>query len=467
LDSQGQAVRLSLDLRGRRPSLDELALVAQDPEELTGLVDGWIREPAFATRMAWLWNDSFHTAVWGQSYERFGPLAPETWQAMGWEPLAILAAIVDEDRPFTDLVLVRETRATPALAELYGLSYGGDGDWEWASYTDDRPAAGVVSANGLWLRYTADALNLNRQRANALSKLLLCADFLDREGGFEFDLSPEDLTAMDDAVKTQETCVNCHAALDPLAAFFGGFAEKSDELPDENYVQWSPFGAAMAGTASWFGTPANGLEDLGQLIAVDPRFASCAVERFYQGLVGEPPQPDRHRELTQAWVAGDQTARDLVRAIVSLPEYLADERRLVTLEQLHTTLEDLLQVTPAVTPDEGLGPMAWDADMRVLAGAPDDVTRLVRATVPTLGLHAVLAWAARSTIPEGLEDVLEVDSEDSDPEVVRDELARLHHRFFGVAGTDGDLDSLQTLHAAGGWELVLAGLIRHPRMLVY
>jgi len=468
LDALPALTRLSLDLRGTRPSLSEIERVQADPAALDTLREEFLQDPAMPDRMGWIWNDAVHTAVWGQSYVRFGELEPATWAAIGWEPLALVAAITDEDRPFTDLVTAEETRANPALADFYGLD-GGSADWGSATYTDDRPTAGILSTNGLWLRYTADQVNFNRTRANAVADLFLCADFLDRDGGFEFALDPEDLTSVEEAVRTEPACLSCHAALDPMTGFFGGFAEKSDELPEDQYLRYSTFFEVAVATntpPAYYGTSASDLHDLGNLIAADPRFTRCAVRRFYEGLVGEAPSVVEERRLLSDWKVEGLVVRALVRDITTSDAYLQAEPRPMRAEVLYTSTADLMGRTIDVDPDEGLAPMGYDATLRVLAGGSDDDAVLVPNEGPHLGAQAVMAWASRMT-RDSVADVLEVDPDTDDSAAIRAELARLHLRFFGLVATEDDLDALQELHAAGGFDLVVAGLLRHPRMLAY
>lgn len=467
IDAVRALTRLSLDLRGRRPTIAEIEAVQSDAQALDGLVEDFLQDAAFPDRMGWLWNTAFQTGVWGQSYERFGPLDAETWAAMGYEPIAIVAAVVDEDRPFTELVTLSGTRADEALIELYHLE--GEGGWGPAAYTDGRPDAGVLAVNALWLRHTADTVNQNRVRANAVARIFLCADFLDREDGFAFEIDPSEPNAVETAVRNDPACLGCHAALDPLTGFFGGFPERSDQLPIERYIQYSPYmeqWLAQRRSVAYYGQEASTLADLGKLIGADPRFARCSVRRFYEGLVGETPTAAAERELVEGWVEGGMDARSLVASIVARDEYLKDETRDMVPRVLYTTIADLLDWSTDVAPDEGLAPMGWDAELRVMAGSTDDWTVVERNSGPHLGMQALTLWAARRTAGSA-EGILDVEADTTSEAEISAELARLHLRFFGREATSQDLEALQELHAAGGFDLVVAGLIRHPRMLVY
>ena len=68
----------------------------------------------------------------------------ELWQAMGWQPLAMVSLIVTQDRPFTHLVTAQQTAGHPVLEGFYPLEAPGD-DWGWSPVTDDRPMSGVLS----------------------------------------------------------------------------------------------------------------------------------------------------------------------------------------------------------------------------------------------------------------------------------------------------------------------------------
>ncbi len=444
--------RLSLDLRGRRPTLDEIARVEEDPQELAVLTDEFLDDEAFPTRMAWLWNDVLHTAVWASEYYRFDVLDDPQWQAMGFEPLSMIETVVDEDRDFRELLEGNWTSSDPALELIFPVVDG--------HYTDGRPPAGILTSETLWLRYTADALNFNRARANTVARVFLCADFLDREGGFSFDLLG-DLTSIETAVQTEPACLGCHASLDPLAAFFGGFAERSDFLPAEQFVQYSPYQETWQSarvSPSYYGLPGEDLTDLGAMMQADPRFARCTVQRFYEGLTGSTPDFATRAQLTTA--NPDLVAREIVRHIVETDAYRADEQRILTSEQLHTTLADLLGLELDLEPDEGLEPLSWSSPLRVMGGGTNDSSVLIRNTEPSVGLHLLLEWSGRRAVPEAVDKVVQEGE-------VRTELERLHLRFLSAHASEESLDGLEALYDEGGWEWVLKALVRHPRMVLY
>lgn len=490
LEPVARLTRLSLDLRGTRPGLAEIAAVQADAAALDGYAAEWVRGEAYLERVGWIWNDAVHTAVWGSGYTRFGDLTFDQWRVMGQEPLRIVRAVVAEDRPFSEVVTRPQLQVHPTLAALWEDPAPAGAGWTWGDPGDARPVAGMLSTNALWLRYTADALNFNRQRANAVARIFLCADFLDREGGFTFQIDADDLTSVEEAVRTEPACVTCHAALDPLAGYFGGFSQRSDPFPLPVYARYSPFMAdffAATTPPAYYGSPGRDLVDLGASIAADPRFSACAAERFHTGLVGRAPGSLAAREAwAEAFEQDGLDARALTLRIVSSEAYGADEARMLTPEQLHTAFADLLWWNPGGDESAGLNPLSWSVEHRLLAGGTDDQDVLDRNRSLALGPQVVLAHVARRAAPAAVaadlarplaeRRVIPVAATAGEDEV-RVALAAVRTRFLSrpVAADDPAVDRLLALwRDAGGaaeperaWSVVVEALLRHPAQAVY
>ncbi len=486
--------RASLDLRGTRPTLDELQTVEADPAAYSSLVAQFASSEAFADRTQWIWNDALHTGAWAARYTRFDALAPEQIRSLGQAPLRMVRAVVAEDRPFTDLVTADHIQADDRLAALWGIPGPASPDeegWGWVRFPDDRPMAGVLSSSTLWLRYSPDRLQRNRVRANALASIFLCADFLAREGSFSFDIDAEDLADIEDAVATQGECLACHASLDPLASLFGGFTWRSDRLPREATVTWSHHQADLAAAEqqpAYYGVPVRDLGEAGALVAQDPRFARCGVERLYTGLVGAAPSPVVRHRLTETFTDARLRLPALAQAIVHSDSYLQADPRVLTPEQLATSLRDLLGV-PAEDPgariDEGLGALLWSGEHRILGGGTDDITVLARNRTAGLGLQVLAAWAARGHVDQAvqvdftrpLNERLLVATDATDDASVRAALAPLRTRMLSVVTETDDpaVDRLLALWTeAGGaedpqtaWSTVVEALVRHPLQVLY
>lgn len=486
--------RASLDLRGVRPSAAELA-AATDPTAAAELVDGFLEDARFGSRMAWLYNDVLHTAVWFDNslYRYFPEMTPEAGRAAGFAPLAMVEHIAATDQPWSALVTARELPHNDVVASFFGVAGTGSGDaWVLAPPADGRPMAGILSSPTLWLAYDGDRTNFNRRRANEVARIFLCADFLARDVTFEFNLSPEALSDLERAVQTEPACGSCHAVLDPMAAFFGGFVERSANEPTHQLVQYSPWTAEWYrgwAAPAYFGRPGTDLADLGAYLAADPRYSRCAVENFAQGLLSRPV--DSAREL-EAWhtdfAEGGLTVRALVRSIVHSDAYRSADRRLLTTEQIATSVAELVGWSP--TEEEDLTELVWEAEYRLLGGGTDDAAILVRNPEPNVGQLVLMTWVARRVVVPTLtveagraaEDrrlftvVDPTDRSASDTDV-RAQLAVLHTRMLSrpVDATSDEVDALVALFdSAGGtsdpssaWEVVLHALLRHPHAVLY
>jgi hypothetical protein len=202
----------------------------------------------------------------------------------------------------------------------------------------------------LWTRYRSPNANYNRTRANALSRALLCHDFLEIATD-QLDLSVDlsDVAAAESAIATVPGCIACHQDLDGLASFLP--FEQFWPVPtmvfpyavyDEAYEdQWTQ----MTGRPPvYFGTPGIDLGDLGRAIATDPRFASCAAKRFYGWFAQIPPRDvpiEIEVDLHAVLVDSGFDARALARAAVLSPELEAVDPLVATPRQLARSIEAL------------------------------------------------------------------------------------------------------------------------------
>jgi hypothetical protein len=97
-------------------------------------------------------------------------------------PLRLIEHVVMLDRPYTEIVTADYTLADDVVATVWGLPYDVDGArWQETRYPDARAHAGILSDSFLFTRHSTTYSNKSRGRANAISRALLCYDFLSRE----------------------------------------------------------------------------------------------------------------------------------------------------------------------------------------------------------------------------------------------------------------------------------------------
>ena len=355
--------RVHLDLAGTLPSLAELEAVRSGQETVDLHVDALLDSERFSSRFQellaeqWL-TQTDRTNITVRELGLDDELQPTLARSVGTEPLALMAEVADQELAWTETVTADWTMANSLLLELWPLepvdrSSTGIDDWVPARYTDGRPPAGVAATNGLWWRYSSNPNNYNRSRAAALSRLLLCEDYLLREVSFDAE-KLADLDPLVQATKEVESCRSCHVTLDPIAAAFFGFwsfdlydpIEASRYHPEREHL-----GRHFLETEpAWFGIPA---EDPGALLAelsADPRFASCAVERTARAYWRRAPELHDFETLAvleQDFLEEGQSMKALIRRVLSTPEYRAGE-----LMDNATPAEDSTRTLRVMSPDQ-------------------------------------------------------------------------------------------------------------------
>ncbi|MDG1480560.1 MAG: DUF1549 domain-containing protein [Myxococcota bacterium] len=509
MDSLRLLSRMSLDLRGTRPSRDEIEQVSADPEALDDVLDALLLDARFGERIRKLYaeiylteSDSFMVTA-----EDFGiESTPDFLAALGQEPLRILEHVANTDMPWTEIVVGDWTRANATLAAMFPLDIDEDVEgWVEARYTDARPSAGVLSTSGMWLRYTSTQSNANRGRANAVSRILLCNDYLTRPLEFDRNVDLLDEDAVADAIANTPSCVNCHTSLDPIAGYLFGFwsfqeqswVEVSTYHPDRELLWETYTGVPPA----FYGAPGESLADLGQQIAADARFPSCAVEQVYSLLLqrdvtlADTDALTMHRE---AFLDSGLTMRSLVRSVVSDARYRAGQTdaegavptKLLSPDLVASSIEDLTGYPWVYSGYEML--RSDTVGVRTLAGGADGVTVIQNTTSPNTTIilvnerlaeaaasHVVDADAARAAAERRLFTAVDfTETPDTGQDAVVEQIQHLQLRVFGrpVAvdseEVDANLALWKELYAIEGsapaaWSALLSALLRDPDFLLY
>ncbi len=474
LDARAQLVRLSVDLRGVHPSEEELSVIEEEPDLYLAYVDLWLEDPRLEERLREVWNLRFLARTGEPSYE---------------EPLRLLSWIARHDLPYSELVTADYTMADPGTALLWDIDIPGFGGWEPGRYRDDRPMAGVLSMSTLWQRYPSAGGNANRHRANAVSRLLLCDDYLDRPIVFTRRSVDDVAEDPEDTVRQTPACQSCHSTLDPLAAHFYGFwGDEYDGLyrPERELLWMDYTGSAPA----WYGTPTSNLVELGGLIAEDPRFIDCAVQTAFEGFIQREVGPDDWADVQALRGAFEESGlqlKALIRALVTSDAYLSDVRR-VSPAQLAGVIEGITgfrwrigDEDALTTPDLGFAVLAggvgaevaapnwspsvslaliqerlawlaaWHVVRRDLVDA-EEPQLLVRATLQTHPDTDGAAFAA--TVADLVLAVRGRALEPDSPEPAR--LARLFSQVYSVDGS-----------AEMAWAAVVAAALRDSAVLFY
>lgn len=501
--------RVSIDLRGVRPSIEELEEVDADPTRLDAAIDEYLADPRFEERVVDLFSEIWltRTETFPVNFEAFdltGFDYADVIRSVGEQPLRAVGHVAANDLPITDLVTADWTVADPILARMWPVDYpSGQDGWQRVPWTDGRPAAGVLVSNSVYWRYPSTDSNANRKRANQVSRILLCHDYLTRPIDFDRNVNLLDEGALQDALRNNEGCVNCHATLDPFAAYFFGFwtyeftaNEVSNYHPSRERLWESALGTAPA----FYGEPGDGLEDLGWQIAADERFPQCLTEQVTELLLRRPADlldADRltaHREA----LVSEMTLRPLFRSVVTSPEYRAAESdpagravpaKMMTPDLLATTVQDLTGFAWVGTSGQDL--LRTDlAGFQTLAGGADGLTVTASSREPNTTVLLVqerLAEAASDYVVEHdladpaaarlFRDVKFTETPDTGRDVMVTQIRSLHRRVLGRdVAADGpevaaNLELWSELYALDqdvprAWAGLLTALLRDPRLPV-
>ncbi len=519
--------RISLALRGMRPSIADLEAVEANPDAIGGLVDRYLETPAFAETIKELHNETLlmRIEVPQFTYPAIGPLAGKTAREINTgkfdEPLRLIEDIVMNDEPYTKIVTADYTMTNEVTAAMWGMTHTGAPDaWTRTELPDARPRLGILSSNAIYDRYRSAGFNFNRGRANFISRALLCHDFLasDIMVDTSVDLSDPDVVA--NAVVANKTCAGCHQTLDPLASYLFTYRNQLAPVGVDSYpvTYYSPGTANRWRTANkrppmFFGASTGNMTGLGTAIANDPRFAMCTAKRFASYFT-EVAQ----NEVSGAWIARLQdvlvdsnwNAKALTKAIMLSDEFRIShdkdaERAETTVgalklrpEQLHRMIRDLTGFTWSTNSGSNLRGIPYgnanllESDFigfRVLAGGIDSyfVTDYVHTMNATSSLVAKAAAAAAAdfVVEHDLTAAaadrtlfVEADVDATDPAQIRAQIAHLHARIYGelVAPDSPEVDETMTLYdeafaasesRARAWKLTLIGMLSNFRALFY
>ncbi|MFT5681415.1 MAG: hypothetical protein ACI8RZ_002321 [Myxococcota bacterium] len=500
--------RMSLDLRGVSPSLEELdALESGTPLEM--LVADYLADPrledTLTERIAERWltrTDSFNLTTGSYGLDADQEFTFE--RAIGEEAPRLAARLIAEDAPWSALVTVDYTVVNEILEGLWPVEVLEDGDgWRRARYTDQRPPIGVLATNGMWLRYSTSNANLSRHRAAAISRLMLCSDYLSRPITFS-SAGLIETGDLEDLLHNEQTCISCHATLDPLASALFGFW-MYDNYDDYELSHYHPereqLGAYFLGVEpAWFGQTIDDIDDLGGIIAADPRFSSCAVQTMAELLWQRPVALSDFEALDTLeadFRDSGMSSKGLLAAVLETPEYrvgdvTGDEtlseavatRRLLSSSQLVTAVADL---TGFVWEWEGFSQLENDdIGYRILVGGLDGDTVTSRQETPTITSLLVIRRLAQAAASAAVEhDLLDAEAPalltqvdlDTRPDdtAFSAQLTELYRRLYATTPSDDDrlADAAlwEAVEAADGsdaaWRSLLATLLRDPAFWTY
>jgi Protein of unknown function (DUF1588)/Protein of unknown function (DUF1592) len=351
LDAASTFRKAALALAGRLPSAAETSALEEGGDKaLSAALEGLYQEQGFHARLVEIFNDQWLTDRYlnnaqgllnGDDFpnvQTYYEELPDDQQyearkSVAREPLELMAHIVLNDRPFTEIVTADYTVLNPFSAVVYN-----NNDLEFEDAYDANeykegnifavkdgemvkfPHAGILTSPMFLNRYPTSRTNVNRHRARIVLRELLATDIL-RVANRPID--PTKAVTFANPTREEESCKMCHVIIDPIAGTFQRWDENDYERIrlDQSWhdEMFSP-GFADARLTAADAEAGKGLPWLGQQIAADPRFAIAVVQNLYTSLIGEEPlsfPQDPTDGSFPAWEAQETTLRAITEAFVA------------------------------------------------------------------------------------------------------------------------------------------------------
>jgi len=339
LSDQRLLRRVTLSLAARLPTDAEQQMVASAGlESIRPILSELMKEDAFYQRLQEGFNDIFltlgyngngedvlsynhfqHTRHWYQKHDLDHvpekerqkakyKLANDYRDAMRREPLELLRYIVENDRPFTEILTADYTMMSPYTARGYGLYdelkdqfTNPDDPFEFIpakvkalTHRDGKtqptadgnyPHAGLLSMFQYLRRYPTTETNRNRLRARMYYQHFLGVDIM--------NLAPRvsDAAAIDAKyeIPTMQAaeCVVCHRTIDPVAGLFQDYYNEDGHYgPRKDGWFDDMFGSGREGNDLPEEEHWRALQWLGHQTVSDPRFTIAMAEHVYYILMG-------------------------------------------------------------------------------------------------------------------------------------------------------------------------------------
>ncbi len=253
------------------------------------------------------------------------------------EPLELIAYVIENDRPYSEILTANYTLASIKSARLFKAAEQSDPTFKpvqnlgqsliMGRFTDfdadsltQIPHAGLLTSYAYLNKYPTTATNRNRARASATLKHFLGFDIEDSSAR---EISNDALSDSENPTMSNPACTVCHQTLDPIAGAFQNFGGQGifrdrrygmDSL-DAQYAEYDKDSEYQSGD-TWYRDMrepgfyndisqdnSNSLNWLAHQLVKDDRFATGTVKFWWPAIFGEEllsASSERHQFDAQA-----------------------------------------------------------------------------------------------------------------------------------------------------------------------
>lgn len=314
--------KATLALAGRLPTAEEWERVeAGGDDELRDVVWEMMREDAFFERLKEIYNDALLVRAYESGQDGVALLDDDDYPSRYWyedmaegdnsvrnrwrnaasravshEALELIAYIVREGRPFTEVLTADYTMVNRFSANSYGVYEHGftPGDDEEQAEEDWVPVsipgvnhAGILTGTAFLNRFPTTDTNRNRHRTWMFFRLFLATDIL---GFADRPIDPTSSTSHNPTLNDPQ-CTVCHATMDPVAGTFQNWDDEGRYRPpaDGWYPSLAPpgFGDVQLPTDR----RGDALRWLAEQTVADSRFALSITQTIFEAVTGIPVRP--------------------------------------------------------------------------------------------------------------------------------------------------------------------------------
>ncbi|MFN3200864.1 MAG: hypothetical protein ACE366_20865 [Bradymonadia bacterium] len=395
LDLPSTLRQAQLQLTGTLPGADALDQVTVEGEEaLRDIVAGLLEDDAFYDQLMRWYNDHLLTDKYlpgesaldlldGDRFPRkYYNELPEESEArtlgrrytnvgVARAPLELIAHVVRNDLPFTEILTADYMVANPYVAQAYGIDDIDFDDMadpeEWrVGHIPDMAHAGLLTDPMFLNRFPTTETNLNRHRSRMVWLFFLATDILKKA---ERPVDPTQFEGHNPTMNDPQ-CAVCHEQVDPLAGVFRNWDGRARLVEDAEWpesLRPPGFGDDVLPPAEY----PRALQWAAERIVADERFAIAAVQVVYQGLIGRPPMANPTdpnapgfdaqlafynleqaflRTLAERFVASGHQLKTIIPDIVVSPFYRAQGSDDLTEDEM--SVLDPLGATRLLTPEE-------------------------------------------------------------------------------------------------------------------
>lgn len=287
--------RILIDYCGRSPTLDEKAAFAAAADKSAARHAAL---DACLTSTFWLGEALPHLAD-----KRIRPLQAVNVDGVipladyGWDYRLFVHAL-SGDRDARDLLLA--TYHVDPNGDVVEGVIAGDGDQQVGGQpVPAAQRAGMITTQWFLMIHTMFS-ELPRTTAAQAYRAWLGQDIAKQEGLLPVDGEPKDIDNR--GVDDQETCIYCHATLDPLSYAFANYngigGSGGNGAYNPGRPSWQPSEVeAVILDVPLGDTTASGVRTWAEIAADSPQFKQNLVAMFFTHALGRAPQPDELDEL--------------------------------------------------------------------------------------------------------------------------------------------------------------------------